>query len=101
MVHKINKCIGITLWSWKRHIELWICLSGVEPHKHPNQEVSIIPLCGKATFYRDIDSKIINWKSWFHSFKIPEGIKHYFDSKFLVFINITKGQSAANNFVKI
>lgn len=99
MVHKIDKCVGFTIWSWKRHIELWICLSGVKPHSHPEQEVSIIPLCGKAIFYKDVKSQVINWKCWLHSFVIPSGIKHWFDSNFLIFLNVTSGKSPAENFV--
>lgn len=96
---RINDCFGFTLWKWIKRIEIWICFSPVPTHSHPGQDVSIIPLIGKAVFYRGEKNKTIDWKSYFHLMAIPAGVSHSFTSDFIVFLNITAGKSAADNFI--
>lgn len=98
MKTSIDHCFGFTLWSWRKRVELWVCLAPVPPHRHPGQDVMIIPLIGNAVFFRGKHWKKINWKSWLHPMKIPASMSHSFMSRFIVFLNITKGKSAADNF---
>ena len=97
MFHKVKHCYGITLWSYKKRLEVWFCFGGVDAHTHPEQDVTIVPLLGRAIFVRDNKTKRITWREWFHSFDIPAGVSHWFAGKFLVFLNITNGNSASEN----
>ncbi len=102
--HKIGKCFGLTVWSWSRRVELWVCFSSVRAHRHPGQDVEVVPLFGQAYFYRVTDhqrSIKINRRNWFRAFSIPAGAKHWFKlvKRPLIFLNITTGKSAADNFV--
>jgi hypothetical protein len=108
MIHRVNHCYGLTLWSWRKRIELWLCFSGVPKHSHPGQHVEIVPLFGYAVFSRvkpgrncfTIQSLEISPRKWFRAFSIPDGWTHWFtlNRKPLLFLNITTGRSAAENF---
>jgi hypothetical protein len=109
MFHRVSNCFGVTLWAWRKRVEIWFCFSGVEPHSHPEQHVDIIPLFGWARFLKQPDRNMdganfvdIEPRRWLHSFSIEAGWQHWFTIKHrpLIFLNITQGRSAAENFVK-
>src|SRR6185503_11553806 len=104
---RVENCFGLTLWRWRVRVELWLCFSGVPAHSHPGQHVEIVPLFGWADFIRvnpepECSQTVhIKMRKWFHAFSIPAGWRHWFTLKRrpLVFLNITKGASAADNFL--
>lgn len=109
--HRIGKCLGITLWAWRKRIELWICLESVKAHTHPGQDVTIVPVFGEAEFWRVAPMPACGWvrwenlnidrNEWGRQFSIPADYRHWFDlkSKVLMFVNVTTGKSVAENFV--
>jgi hypothetical protein len=113
MIHRVDNCFGLTLWAWRKRIELWLCLGGVPEHAHPGQHVEIVPLFGWAEFMRikpcdgatvapTIETVKVQPKCWLRSFSIPAGWVHAFklNRRPLVFLNITTGRSAAENLVE-
>ena len=111
MTHQVEGCRGYVLWNSPAcHVELWCCGTGVAPHRHPGQTVEIVPLWGWGKFYRlplmgdspDLQILTIGPRRWFHAFTVPDGWLHWFSlqSRRLLFLSITTGQSPADNFVK-
>jgi hypothetical protein len=103
MIHRVNDCFGITICPpFLKHIELWVCFSGVGEHSHPGQHVEIVPIFGKAIFKRQDRSLLINNKKWFKSFSIPAGWAHSFilKSYMLIFLSVSD-KSPADNFYVI
>lgn len=97
---RIGHCYGVTL-KRKPRIELWICFSGVEPHRHPGQHVEVMPLFGWATFTRIVNHAEQEVKvrpgTWFKWFSLPNGCVHWFKGK-VIFLN-KSDRSAAGNYV--
>lgn len=108
--HRIGRCLGITLWAGRRRVELWICREGVKAHTHPGQDVQIVPVFGLAEFWRVPPMPACGWvewqslnitpQKWFRRFSVPADWRHWFvlRSRLLVFVNLTTGPSAADNF---
>lgn len=100
-MNRVGKCFGFPVW---RRVELWICLSGVPLHVHKDQAFEIIPLFGFGTFHRRdpesgrFDEIKIGIRNWFHAFTVPATFFHYFETRFLVVLNVSdKPNSAADN----
>lgn len=108
--HRVDNCFGLTVWTFGLRVELWTCFSEVKPHSHPGQRVMIVPLFGWAKFVKQNPLAGVGWiqqeanirpKKWFRGFIIQAGWTHWFtlQRRPLVFLNITTGRSAADNFV--
>lgn len=109
--HRVHNCFGLTLWVWRKRVELWFCFGEVPDHAHPGQHVEIVPLFGWTRFFR-VDPDTDKWwpdryheinvdrAKWFRRLSIPAGWWHGFSlqRRPLVFLNITTGRSAAENF---
>lgn len=98
LIHRHKSCVGITLFrSSKRTIELWYAPRGfkIEPHTHPNENISLTFLFGKALFARisnvsGLAQAFVSWPwNMFKTFKISYFHTHWFEvsSRPLVFLN--------------
>src|SRR5579859_3900335 len=100
IINRHKSCIGITLFRlFNLNIELWYCPRGfkIEPHSHPEEDIQLMYLFGKTTFYlvhESIGGKrfIPKWYHFGHCFSVPAGFEHWFVvSKWpLIFINFAK-----------
>lgn len=103
-MHRVGKCFGLCIWKWgKTYIEIWLCLSGVGPHIHPEQASEIVPLFGWALFARVVPPDIVEFvkispRFWLRTFTVHSGMLHWFNTKFLIFLNVSD-RSAATNIV--
>lgn len=99
MVDRYERCIGFRLFkSISCFVQLWYCKSGytIPLHSHDEQDIELVYLFGKTTFFRVIDGKTQSFTPSFWNigrrFTIPAGTLHYFtvSNLPLVFINIAK-----------
>ena len=94
------------MWLWPR-IEIWFCPEGVKEHTHPMQAVEVLVLYGWGSFWRvslvtgNVELVKIAPRAWFRWLTIPAGWAHGFrlESRFMVFVNKTRGKSPAENLV--
>jgi hypothetical protein len=80
----------------RKNVEVWYCPSGytIKKHSHPEENIELMYILGKTTFYRERESKIEKFTPryyhMFRSFSVNAGDNHWFDvANFpLVFINV-------------
>lgn len=98
MINRHESCIGIVLFKWRqRFIQLWFCAGGyaIDPHSHPEEDIELMYLFGKTTFFRYTNSKVESFKPrWYHVFRkftVKAGVTHWFTASNvpLVFINFS------------
>ena len=79
MIHRHDKCIGITLWRRKRKsLELWFCPSGaiILPHIHEHIDSVIIMLAGGMWGRIGLRSRYVGWRDIFRRFPVPRRMVH-------------------------
>ena len=101
MIHRVEKCFGLPLWKGRRYVEIFVCFSGVAMHIHPGQASEIIPLFGWSNFSRVqpdgiVDTVKISPRQWFRAFTVPANWLHWFNTKFLIFLNVSDRSAAEN-----
>lgn len=116
MINYHEKCVGIVLFKFRQlFIQLWLCPANYEikPHSHPEEDIKLVYLLGKTTFFRLVGDDLQSFSPrWFHAgraFNVHAGILHSFTVSNwpLVFINISrfkkgcKAKSAALDFKPI
>ena len=114
LFNRHGPCVGIKLWSdRKRFVQLWICPRGytVKQHSHDDEEIELMYLFGRTTFFRVAESVQQFTPKWYHvfrSFTVKPAQIHWFSvsSLPLIFINFAtfldgkKPTSAAIDFHK-
>lgn len=118
LINRHGPCIGIRLWKCgQKFIQLWIVPPNytIEPHSHDDEDIELMYIWGKTTFYREKTPLIIieeftpdqNYDIG-KCFTVPAGTMHWFKTTTtrLIFINFseflpnTKPRSAALDFNK-
>ena len=97
-INRHEACIGIKLFKWKRKcIELWYCPRGyaIDPHRHPNIDIELVVLYGRATIGRrhvldSIYRTIFVTSNWFKKYTILAEHYHYFrvSTKPFIFLSL-------------
>lgn len=108
MIYFKHRCVGFTLRKTKRRLmQLWICFGGHPAHRHPGQSFEVIPIWGRADFFRrkpgpeGVQSARVNEGEHLRAFTIPDGWLHWFNTRFLVVLTITdKPVPATENYVE-
>lgn len=98
MIDRHESCIGIRLFKSSRwFIQLWVCMPNYEikPHSHDEEDIELMYILGKTTFYRkngEVQSFTPKWYNVFRKFSIPAGTIHWFtvSNLPLIFINFAK-----------
>lgn len=88
LVARHNRCVGITLFQWKRRkLEVWFIPKDevIEAHKHDHIDSSIRLLFGYMTGQiADVRGHVIPWRAY----PVPAGMKHSaVTSTFVIFAN--------------
>lgn len=76
MIHRHNRCLGLTLFRWgRRQVEIWFCPKGeiIERHSHAKIDSRIILMCGRM--FGDIGTRYGHPRK-FKSYLIPAGTGH-------------------------
>jgi hypothetical protein len=79
MIVRHNRCRGLKLWKWGRtQIELWWCpaLEKIETHTHEEFDGLIVYLAGKMVFWTPTKTRVIGWRDFLKTLKIPAGLPH-------------------------
>lgn len=115
LFNRHERCIGLRLWKSKtRFVQLWYCPRGyrVEPHSHNDEQIELMYLFGKTTFFRlssVVESLSPRWYHMFKSFTVKAGQVHWFTVStmplvfinFATFLNGKEPTSAAIDFHKV
>lgn len=79
MIHRHNRCWGISLFRWgKYQIEFWFCPKGetIEDHSHDKIDSKIVFLGGQMDGHIAYKHKLFSWRDVFRRFTIPRGTVH-------------------------
>jgi len=107
VINRHNRCIGLTLFRFRRRkLELWFCPSYeiIPDHVHEHIDSTIIMLAGGMWGRIGTRSRYVGWLDMFRSFSIPKGVSHSaITGAFAVFANWEKWDtddvtSAAKDF---
>ena len=114
MLHKHDKCRGITLFRWFRlNIELWYCPPNysIRMHRHAHFDGEVLLLvasCWVRKYSSKAPDTIRESDSLFTWFSVPRNVVHWVDTKGskwipTIFINVekwtVKPTTAADDFV--
>lgn len=95
MIHRHNRCWGISLFRWgKYQIEFWFCPKAefIQPHVHLNVDSKIVYLGGNMLGTIGSRTKQLGWKDIFHCYPIPRNTVHsgVITGLFCCFLNVEK-----------
>ena len=100
MIHRHDKCIGITLWKWGHfQIELWCVpsMETIESHCHPSIDSTLIFLFGRMFGRIGERQGWVSNADCLRRFAIPAGIEHSATTaKFTAFLNIERWRAGSN-----
>lgn len=79
MIHRHNKCVGLTLFRFgKRQLEIWWCPKGeeIESHIHQNIDSTLIILGGEMDGWIGSRHGRTGWYDFLRRFHVPAGTPH-------------------------